>query len=142
MDEKASMKRKKIHCQAMALIFFILAIFQTIAHAGLIICRGNDGHLAVEIYQHCQPPIINDGGLFLIEDSALQYECQPCTDTEIANSWAMNGNSTMTPRSSAFSAITSISISALSPQSLGIDLEHLFNSNPLTNRFSIMVFRI
>ena len=136
------MKRKKIHCQAMALIFFILAISQTIAHAGLIICRGNDGHLAVEIYQHCQPPNTNDGGLFFIEDSALQYECQPCTDTAIANTWAVNSISPMTSMSSAFPPITSIFISAVSPQPLRTISDDTFNSNPLSNLFSISVLRI
>jgi len=142
MNEKASMKRKRFHCQAMALIFFILAISQTIAHAGLIICRGNDGHLAVEIFQHCQPPFINDAGLFFIVDSALDDLCQPCTDTEIANSWAMNSNPTTRLMSSAFSQITSISISALFPQSLRTHSDYTFNANSLSNRFSIVVLRI
>lgn len=141
MAENASMKTKKIHCQAMALIFLGLLLSQSLAHAGLIICRGNNGHLAVEIYQHCQSPVINEDGLFFIEDSTLQYECHPCTDIEILNSWGMNDNSAMAPISSAFSPITFI-VSDLCLQSLGIDLDHLFDSPHLTNRFSIMVFRI
>ncbi len=140
--EKSILRTKSFRLQAIALIVFILAISQAGAYAGFKICRDSNGHLAFDFSQHCQTPIMNECGLFFIENSARQDRCHPCEDTKIATDWAMSDNSRVRLTSFAFSTTGAIRIANLLPLQFRFTADERSQSGSLNDRCGAVVLRI